>query len=253
MLCKKIVSFFSLLSQSQETGSHKLGITQELLSLITGLAHYLKILIRIALTAALKLEREYGNATALSQFLGRLERLARDPDAIKPGWTGESSAHPPRSESKRTKPFGYKSLQKPLNTPIGHRGATTDLCEACRATIEEECARFGASRRWHLTCLACSTCRRPVLGKERDGDAAGLPMRDFRLDCPPSGPDRIVCAGCASASGLAGESLEPVTRLEQYAFLLCVALNKLYDLLKSRGAVSYTKGGTKLPNPCTAI
>lgn len=33
----------------------RLGITQELLSLVTGLAHYLKILIRLALTSALRL------------------------------------------------------------------------------------------------------------------------------------------------------------------------------------------------------
>lgn len=36
----------------------KLGITQELLSLVTGLAHYLKILIRLALTSALRLVRK---------------------------------------------------------------------------------------------------------------------------------------------------------------------------------------------------
>jgi hypothetical protein len=35
--------------------------TQELLTLVTQLAHYLKILIRIALTGSLKLEREQGN------------------------------------------------------------------------------------------------------------------------------------------------------------------------------------------------
>ncbi|KAG0287874.1 hypothetical protein BGZ97_006969, partial [Linnemannia gamsii] len=38
-----------------ESGVRRLGMTQELLSLVTGLAHYLKILIRIALTCALKL------------------------------------------------------------------------------------------------------------------------------------------------------------------------------------------------------
>lgn len=53
MLCKKIINFFSLLSRTQEM--RKLGITQELLSLVTGLAHYLKILIRIGLTTALRL------------------------------------------------------------------------------------------------------------------------------------------------------------------------------------------------------
>lgn len=53
MLCKKIINFFSLLSRTQEM--KKLGITQELLSLVTGLAHYLKILIRVGLTTALRL------------------------------------------------------------------------------------------------------------------------------------------------------------------------------------------------------
>ena len=56
MLCKKIINFFSLLSRTQEM--KRLGITQELLSLVTGLAHYLKILIRVALTTALRLVKE---------------------------------------------------------------------------------------------------------------------------------------------------------------------------------------------------
>lgn len=59
MLCKKIVNFFSLLSHTQESGVRRLGMTQELLSLVTGLAHYLKILIRIALTCALKLVSDF--------------------------------------------------------------------------------------------------------------------------------------------------------------------------------------------------
>jgi hypothetical protein len=57
LLCRKIVNFFSLLSRTYEVGVRRLGITQELLSLVTGLAHYLKILIRLALTASLRLVR----------------------------------------------------------------------------------------------------------------------------------------------------------------------------------------------------
>lgn len=57
MLCKKIINFFSLLSRTGDMEMKKLGITQELLSLVTGLAHYLKILIRLALTCALRLVR----------------------------------------------------------------------------------------------------------------------------------------------------------------------------------------------------
>ncbi|KAG0379450.1 hypothetical protein BGX24_000336 [Mortierella sp. AD032] len=76
MLCKKIVNFFSLLSHTQESGVRRLGMTQELLSLVTGLAHYLKILIRIALTCALKLERQYSSTSVIARFLNKLVELA---------------------------------------------------------------------------------------------------------------------------------------------------------------------------------
>lgn len=49
------MDFFALLSQTQETGLRRIGITQDLLSLITGLANNLKTLIRIGLQSALKL------------------------------------------------------------------------------------------------------------------------------------------------------------------------------------------------------
>ena len=64
LLCRKTVDLFTLLSHTQETGARRIGMTQELLALVTGLAHYLKILIRIALTGALKLEREQQQAAS---------------------------------------------------------------------------------------------------------------------------------------------------------------------------------------------
>lgn len=86
MLCRKTVELFTLLSHTQETGSRRMGMTQELLALVTGLAHYLKILIRIALTGALKLERENETVSptgevivvrdAMAGFLDKLHLLA---------------------------------------------------------------------------------------------------------------------------------------------------------------------------------
>lgn len=78
MLCRKTVNFFSLLSHTYSDPEQRAGVTQDLLALVTGLAHYLKILIRIALTGSLKLEREHGNSSAISYFLGRLALLASD-------------------------------------------------------------------------------------------------------------------------------------------------------------------------------
>lgn len=76
MLCRKTVELFTLLSHTQETGSRRMGMTQELLALVTGLAHYLKILIRIALTGALKLEREGIVKEPMGSFLDKLHLLA---------------------------------------------------------------------------------------------------------------------------------------------------------------------------------
>ncbi|WAQ82252.1 hypothetical protein PtA15_2A569 [Puccinia triticina] len=272
MLCKKIVNFFSLLSHTHETGARKMSITKELLSLVTGLAHYLKILIRIALTSALKLEREYSDRNGILQFLSRLDRLARDPDASK-ATTGQPSAQPertgaassqnpnPSSANGKLRPYGYKSLTRAVGTLVGKGEATTDLCEGCKQTVEEECVRFGTSARWHTACLKCSTCHRSASKADKPANQLTstdhpnssqlppLPVKRFKADVqPPREGTRlkflhIYCDECASMaihtqnppSINLKDGFESVTRLEQYAFLLCVALNKLYGLLKQRG------------------
>lgn len=281
MLCKKVVNFFSLLSHTHESGARKMGITQDLLSLVTGLAHYLKILIRIALTAALKLERDYSSKTALSHFLSRLDRLCRDPEiaktatspgAVANGGTGDGN-QPPRAieagpGATKSRPCGYKSLVRPGGSFINQveGDAITDLCEACHLTVEEECARFGTNLRWHLQCLSCSICHRhaskekdtaklAALTRQQSADSgeerkAPLYLKGFRIELFERRPEeviaasgrnressgRVYCSECPSSS--IQDGFEYVTRLEQYAFLLCVALNKLYYLLKRRGVLA---------------
>ncbi|KAK4047008.1 Rho-type GTPase activating protein Rga1 [Microbotryomycetes sp. JL201] len=247
MLCKKVVNFFSLLSHTHATGARKMSITQELLSLVTGLAHYLKILIRIALTASLKLEREYGNKAAISAFLSRLEKLARDPEAHKFATSGTANGRAGSAVSGKSRAYGYKSLTRAIGSSmVGQGEATTDLCRGCHLTVEEECARFGTSARWHLPCLTCNACGK-VASRDRLDDGGNnslIYLKDYRLQLPAgsdSGHNRSsedgtpFCSSCAPE--IAKEGFEYVTRLEQYAFLLCVALNKLYALLKQRGVV----------------
>ncbi|KAK6540931.1 hypothetical protein TWF694_008315 [Orbilia ellipsospora] len=139
LLCKKIVAFFTLLSKTQETGVRKLGVTQELLSLVTGLAHYLKLLIRISLQGALKLERDYNNIDAFNRFLADLSNLE------------------PAKEVKPT--FEVNVALADLNS---------DLCVNCRNTIEDECMKFGMPK-WHVNCFNCSNCSIPL---KNDIDAA---------------------------------------------------------------------------------
>lgn len=78
MLCRKLVNLFSVMSQLPAEGTAPAPQTQELFTLITQLAHNLKILIRIALTGAIKLDRDHARPAAMANALARLNLLAMD-------------------------------------------------------------------------------------------------------------------------------------------------------------------------------
>lgn len=77
-LCRKLVNLFSTMSQISPHQPQPQPTNQDLYNLITQLAHYLKILIRIALTGSIKLEREQGNTMAMMNTLARLNLLSMD-------------------------------------------------------------------------------------------------------------------------------------------------------------------------------
>ncbi|POR38884.1 Rho-type GTPase-activating protein 1 [Tolypocladium paradoxum] len=200
LLCKKIVSFFSLLSKTQDTTVRKLGVTQELLSLVTGLAHYLKLLIRICLQAALRLEREAGSSDGLHQLLSDLADFET-----------------------------YKADETLLQVTMGGArlaAKDSDHCALCNRSVEDECAKHGDTR-WHLACVKCTRCGREL--------ARSLGEAQFNA------VDRkIYCGNCVAINTDGATPLEHVTKLQQYVFLLKVALARLLDILRSNGALPYT-------------
>ncbi|KAG0281233.1 hypothetical protein BGZ95_005838 [Linnemannia exigua] len=179
-------------SGKQESGVRRLGMTQELLSLVTGLAHYLKILIRIALTCALKLERQYNSTSVIARFLNKLVELAnRD-----------------------------KFQSEMQGVPAVDAEVTSDLCAACRVTIEDECFTFNHHHRWHPKCLICSKCAKPQ----------ATVYYDTLFDTDRGS---VLCQQCKTPESQTGFS--HVTKLEQYTFLLRVALIRLENLLHLKG------------------
>ncbi|EOO02039.1 putative rho-type gtpase-activating protein 1 protein [Phaeoacremonium minimum UCRPA7] len=202
LLCKKIVAFFSLLSKTQDKSSRKIGVTQDLLSLVTGLAHYLKLLIRICLQGALRIEKERNTSDGLYQFLDDLNDL--DPLRNEEGTAQITS--------------GMARLS----------ANDSDQCTLCHKPIEDECARNG-ERRWHLGCMACARC-----GKElgRDLDQARLNLYD----------QKIFCTNCQTYSSDNAPPFERVSKLQQYIFLLKVALARLLEILRSTGALPPASG-----------
>lgn len=162
-----------------------MGMTQELLALVTGLAHYLKILIRIALTGALKLEREHNDPGSLPRFLDRLQCLAlagADPSASRTqtvlasklvSVTDASGGSTSASDNTNVA-YGFRSLGPDCagESPFGPRAIAqaaangtpsvlsppSDLCASCKLTVEEDCVRLGTYQRWHSHCVRCVVC-----------------------------------------------------------------------------------------------
>ena len=208
LLCKKIVAFFSLLSKTQETGVKKLGVTQELLSLVTGLAHYLKLLIRISLQGALKLERERKSMDGLNQFLRDLEHL----EALKEAENADL-----------------------LSDVSELADQQSDLCHKCKEPVDDECIKLD-QQRWHKNHLSCDYCERVVgdemreaMWSEREGQVVCRRCHEERRQAPDAAAKFIL-----------------VTRLQQYVYLLRVALARLLSVLRSGGTLPHTSDDPNL-------
>ncbi|PPQ88709.1 hypothetical protein CVT25_009473 [Psilocybe cyanescens] len=300
MLCRKTVELFTLLSHTQETGARRMGMTQELLALVTGLAHYLKILIRIALTGALKLEREQSVREAMGSFLDKLHLLAvqgGNPAAKRmiKGQNGETMASNPNANfGTQGVTYGFRSLapenagESPFSQREGGTKASSsppsDLCVKCNLTVEEDCVRLGTYQRWHSHCLQCAHCGKvaavPVSKEQpsksgdekdvsKDGSGRDQPPKLSTARRPPANvgafvydpesrkdtssfgevPTLILCTDHAHPGCRGG--FQAVQRLEQYAFLLNVALRRLYLLLKKQGVVPMSPISASSGDPST--
>ncbi|KIW38418.1 uncharacterized protein PV06_09383 [Exophiala oligosperma] len=209
LLCKKVVAFFTLLSKTQETGVRKLGVTQELLSLVTGLAHYLKLLIRIGLQGALKLERERGSPEGLHAFLDELADL------------------------ETIKDQEMKSLDL-SESVAGLASQESDCCSACMEPIDDECVMI-YGRRWHAKPphLTCSVCQCDL-------------TTDLQYAVFSEKEDKVYCGDHARRVHDPVSGFSHVTKLQQYVFLLRVALARLLEVLKSGGTLPHTSDDPNL-------
>lgn len=297
MLCRKTVDLFTLLSRTQETGSRRMGMTQELLALVTGIAHYLKILIRIALTGALKLEREQSVREAMPSFLDKLHLLAvqgGDPAArrIIKGGSGEVMGQGRGSNlGTHGVTYGFRSLapenagESPFSANSTSRltvnNPPSDRCVKCTQAVEEDCVRLGTYQRWHSQCLQCARCDKvaavpvpkdptpPKSAEDKDKEKeksekdpskpssvrrppanVGIFMYeiDSVKDTPSYGevPTVTLCTEHAHAG--CRDGFQAVSRLEQYAFLLNIALRRLYLVLKQQGVVPLSPVASTTPS-----
>ncbi|KAI9435974.1 RhoGAP-domain-containing protein [Lactarius indigo] len=296
MLCKKMVELFVLLSHTQEKGARRMGMTQELLALVTGIAHYLKVLIRIALTGALKLGHDHSIGEALQSFLDKIHQFAvkgGSPSARRMIAGAKDDAQlAQRSASINSSTYGvaygFRSLAPEIAGESPFFDASpdftlskvlvpstpSDACVACTHVVEEDCVRLGTYQRWHSNCVRCDSCgiaagpaatansEDQALVKSGRGVGGGnaAPVISTARRPPANvdiffwSPDNIrnnqqsgeapviYCTDHAYPGCRGG--FQAVSRLEQYAFLLNVALRRLYLRLKKQNVI--------MPMPTTA-
>ncbi|KAG1456551.1 hypothetical protein G6F56_006803 [Rhizopus delemar] len=137
-VCNQVTQFLQLLDSSQEKSSST--ITQDLSSLVTGLAQNLKSLIKIGLSTSLRLEQELDLENTILDFLQHLLAL----------------------EKKRVWISGkYWFKDAPL---VEERIL---MCSKCKSIISKDyytCKE--KDLQWHRVCFQCSVCSGQI--RERD-------------------------------------------------------------------------------------
>ena len=172
---------------------------------MTGLAHYLKLLIRISLQGALKLERDRRSTEGLHRFLDELGSL---------------------------EPIKESETSLDLNAGVsGLADQQSDLCHNCKEPIDDECVKLG-QQRWHARHLDCDYCQRNLgddlenaLWSERGGQTICRDCNEGQYHIPDATAD-----------------FKRVTRLKQYVYLLRVALARLLSVLRAGGTLPHTSG-----------
>lgn len=186
----KLMSYLAILrksSQLPQSGS----LSADLLSVITGCAHYLKLLFRIGLNNALKLNKLRGDTRALDGFLRSNQRYEEIEAAEKAGDT--------------------KYIESRLTVPSN----ATDACRLCKKSIEKSCIRF-KNLRWHTLCFECSSCQRKP--------SANLKVENFLCGAD----DSIMCLECTKSNIKSGIGYQfgyvVVSDLSQLVYLLKIAM-----------------------------
>ena len=196
-LAKKMIHFFTLLSHVPNDLIKKIGATQALLSLVTSMAQYLKVLIRQCVVLALLIEHKGMNAiTELTDV-----------------WTSLLNADPSTTTTPYIcqLPLQTMSLLKkdPLPMDRLHADLHADLCTLCRQTVDDDAIVDNLiGFRWHAKCFPLDKKSRSIIESTWKGQNKNANFDDVK-----------------------SFGYTKITKLGQYVYLLKVALRRLHGIL----------------------
>lgn len=143
-LSSKLMSYLTFLRDSNQKSVALSKYSRELLSLISMLAHYIKLISRNTLMHSLEYNRMTKSTVATDRYLAEIASHRKVPDNI----------------------FAALSI------PYKAKGT----CKACEKSIEGRCYRF-ENFRWHPKCLKCSKC-----GLQFDSEGDNLLVSEISYD-----------------------------------------------------------------------
>jgi len=267
VLCQGIFEVFTFVSKHRNAQSieKKAAATLEILKAVAGVVRCFNRLTRIALRDALKLRHEDQIPGALSSFLDKIHAFTyNDPSGHRPAAAASVSSSTDAAakveganSASGSALCGYWSLTpesagiSPLAKAQKKYKPPSDLCIKCKLTIAEACVRLGTYQRWHLHCLRCQSCnkdvRRPTMAPSTTPTASHVqvdasnflyePMSIVNVPLLGPVPSVVYCMEHAWPTSRSG--FLPVSRLEQYAYLLVVSLRRLYARLKDPTQASH--------------
>jgi hypothetical protein len=206
------------------------------------------------------------------------QSLAPECAGESPFWNGAATA---AGQSSSAEPSSNHSRSRPSSYP-GGGNPPTDLCVRCSLTVEEDCVRLGTYQRWHSHCVQCACCSKTAAAEApgqtpqqqgNGGKSTPNPnhpsttsgstshiaptvtsqrpparVHEFMYSSnslrymPSFGKVPVVILCTQHAHVMCQGGFHAVTRLEQYAFLLNVALRRLHVTLRKQGVVPMLPG-----------
>ena len=207
-LTSKLMSFLTFL---RDVDSDKLSVnkySQELLSLISTIAHFIKLISKNALMHAL----EYN----------KLSNSIRPTDIL----LSDISKH-------------ENYTNEYLSNIAKHTQKLDDLCTFCHNSIEEECILFkideSKDQRWHISCFRCNKCPSSPL----------IPVKDLTESAFNPKINEILCPSCAAGDVNAKNGFQLISRFMQLTYLLEIALIRSKAVINKRERNNHNPNHTK--------
>jgi hypothetical protein len=141
LFCKKLVGLFSYMA-GKVTRQVTSQVTQELLGTVTGIAHYLKLLVRIGLKTAMALDPDFSRGVIIAWLT----------DVEKTTQTDLPSYIQLRIERNAHTADAY----------LYDVSSRVDICNTCKEAVDikpgQGCILNGLSFIYHIECQKCPSC-----------------------------------------------------------------------------------------------